>query len=49
LNRWLPDEKRRLVKIIQTKSASSEMPYLRQTQDHSRLRAELLRLGSRAL
>ena len=48
LNRWLPDEKRQLVKIIQSKSAASEMPYLRQTHRHSRLRAELLRLGSRA-
>jgi hypothetical protein len=49
LNRWPPDEKRQLVKIIQAKSAVSEMPYLRQTQRHSRLRAELLRLGSRAV
>jgi hypothetical protein len=48
LNRWLPDEKRQLVKIIQSKSAASEMPYLRQTHRHSRLRAELLRMGSRA-
>jgi hypothetical protein len=49
LNRWLPDEKRQLVKIIQAKSAASEMPYLRQTQRHSRLRAELLRMGSRGV
>jgi hypothetical protein len=48
LTRWLPDEKQQLVKIIQAKSAASEMPYLRQTQRHSRLRAELLRMGSRA-
>jgi hypothetical protein len=46
LNRWSPDEKRQLVKIIQAKSASSEMPYLRQTQRLPRLRAELLRVGS---
>jgi hypothetical protein len=49
LNRWLPDEKRQLVKIIQAKSAANETPYLRQTQRHSRLRAELLRMGSRAV
>jgi hypothetical protein len=46
LNRWLPDEKRQLIKIIRSKSAISEMPYLLQTQRHTRLRAELLRLGS---
>jgi hypothetical protein len=46
LARWTPDEKNQLVKIIRAKSANSEMPYLRQTQRHPRLRAELLRLGS---
>jgi len=45
LVRWTPDEKRRLVEIIREKSAVSEMPYLRNTQLHSRLRKELLRLG----
>jgi hypothetical protein len=49
LNRWSPNEKRQLIKIIQAKSAAREMPYLRQTQHHPRLRAELLRLGSRDL
>ncbi len=47
LARWSPNEKQQLVKIIRAKSAPNEMPYLRQTQHHARLRNELLRLGSR--
>ncbi len=47
LARWSPDEKQQLVKIIRAKAATNEMPYLRQTQHHPRLRDELLRLGSR--
>jgi len=46
LARWTPNEKNQLTKIIRAKSANNEMPYLRQTQRHPRLRAELLRLGS---
>ncbi len=46
LPHWTRDEKDRLIKIIRAKSASTEMPYLRQTQHHPRLRSELLRLGS---
>jgi hypothetical protein len=46
LARWSPYERRQLVKIIRAKSAPNEMPYLRQTQHHPRLRDELLRLGS---
>jgi hypothetical protein len=46
LPRWTPHEKHQLVKIIRAKSAPNEMPYLRQTQRHPRLRSELLRLGS---
>jgi len=46
LARWLPKEKHQLLNIIRAKSAPNEMPYLRQTQHHARLRAELLRLGS---
>ena len=46
LARWSPDEKHQLVNIIRAKSAGNEMPYLRQTQQHARLRTELLRLGS---
>jgi len=46
LPRWTPNEKHRLIKIIRAKSAPNEMSYLRQSQHHPRLRAELLRLGS---
>ena len=46
LSRWSLAEKDQLVKIIRTKSTANEMTYLRQTQRHARLRAELLRLGS---
>jgi hypothetical protein len=46
LRRWTHDEKDQLIEIIRAKSAPNEMPYLRQTQRHPRLREELLRLGS---
>jgi len=46
LTRWTPAEKHQLIKIIRAKSTPNEMPYLRQTQRHPRLRSELLRLGS---
>jgi hypothetical protein len=46
LSRWMPDEKRQLIKIIRAKSTSGEMTYLRRTRHLPRLRAELLRLGS---
>ena len=46
LSHWSRAEKDRLVKIIRAKSAPNEMTYLRRTQQHARLRAELLRLGS---
>jgi hypothetical protein len=46
LSRWTREEKRKLVRIIQAKSAPTEIPYLRQTQHHPRLREALLRLGS---
>ncbi len=49
LSRWTPEEKRQLVRIIQAKSAPNEMPYLHQTQNHPRLRSELLRLGSTSI
>ncbi len=45
LGRWSSDEKRQLIGIIRAKSATNEMGYLRQTQRHSRLRSEILRLG----
>jgi hypothetical protein len=47
LARWTPDEKYKLIKIIRAKVALSEMPYLRQTLQHTRLRAALLHLGSK--
>jgi hypothetical protein len=46
LTRWTPEEKHQLTKIIRAKCASTEMPYLHQTQNHPRLKTELLRLGS---
>jgi hypothetical protein len=46
LPHWTSAEKNQLVKIIRAKSAASEMPYLRQTQHHPRLREALLRLGA---
>jgi hypothetical protein len=47
LNRWTPQEKRDLIRIIRSQSASNEMHYLHLTQRHPRLRRELLRLGSK--
>jgi hypothetical protein len=47
LARWSPKEKQNAIKIIHAKSARTEMSYLRQTQNHPRLRAELIRLGSK--
>ncbi len=44
---WSPSEKHQLIEIIRSKSSSNEMRYLRQTQQHPRLRSELLRLGSK--
>ena len=46
LAQWTPDEKQHLINIIGSKSARNEMRYLRLTQRHTRLRSELLRLGS---
>jgi hypothetical protein len=43
---WTSSEKQQLVAIIRAKSALNEMRYLHMTHQHSRLRAELLRLGS---
>ena len=47
LAHWSPEEKQTVIKIIRAKSARNEMSYLRQTQKHARLRAELIRLGSK--
>jgi hypothetical protein len=47
LRRWSPQEKHDATQIIRAQAAPSEMRYLRLTQRHARLRAELLRLGSK--
>ena len=47
LSRWSRQEKQDLVQIIRAHSAANEMGFLRLTQHHPRLRAELLRLGAR--
>jgi hypothetical protein len=46
LRRWSPKEKTASAEIIRSQAAWNEMRYLRLTQRHSRLREELLRLGS---
>jgi hypothetical protein len=48
LRHWSPREKRAAVKIIRAQASANEMRYLRLTQQHSRLREELLRLGSKS-
>jgi hypothetical protein len=47
LRRWSAKEKQDLIKIIRAQAGSSEMRYLRLTQQHRRLREEFLRLGSK--
>jgi hypothetical protein len=47
LRRWSAKEKQDVIKIIRAQAGSSEMRYLRLTQQHPRLREELLRLGSK--
>jgi hypothetical protein len=42
---WSAGENRDLIKIIRSQAGSNEMRYLRLTQNHARLRRELLRLG----
>ncbi len=46
LRRWSPQEKHDAAQMIRAQAGSDEMRYLRLTQRHPRLRAELLRLGS---
>lgn len=43
---WTATEKRDIVTIIRGQSGRDEMRYLRRTQRHTRMRDELLRLGS---
>ena len=47
LGRWTAKEKRGVVEIIRAQAGANEMRYLRVTQEHPRLRGELLRLGSK--
>jgi len=47
LRRWSRQEKDGILKIIRAQAAPNEMRYLRLTQQHPHLRAELLRLGSK--
>jgi hypothetical protein len=47
LNGWTPQEKQDAAKIIRSQAGSNEMRYLCLTQQHPRLREELLRLGSK--
>jgi hypothetical protein len=46
LRRWTPQEKHDVARIIRAQVGPDEMRYLRLSQQHPRLRAELLRLGS---
>ena len=46
LSRWTMDEKRGLVSIIRAKAGVEESKYLRLLQRHSRLRDEIVKLGS---
>ena len=48
LRGWSRHEKQDVATIIRAQAGPNEMRYLRLTQKHARLRAELLRLGSRA-
>jgi len=47
LLRWSPQEKRDAIHIIRAQAGRNEMRYLRLTQQHPRLRQELLGLGSK--
>jgi hypothetical protein len=47
LRRWSPQEKQGAARIIRAQAGADEMRYLRLTQQHPRLREELLGLGSK--
>ena len=46
LDRWSQDEKRDVVRIIRARSGADESGYLRRLQQHARLRAAIIRIGS---
>jgi len=47
VNRWSPREKQDAARVIRAQAGANEMHYLQLTQQHARLREELLRLGSK--
>ncbi|HEY0323977.1 MAG TPA: hypothetical protein VGC66_23720 [Pyrinomonadaceae bacterium] len=48
LSRWSDDEKGALVKVMQAKAGAQETLYVRLLQKQSRLRSEIIRLGSKS-
>jgi len=46
IERWSPDEKQLVARIIQAKASRDEALYLKLMQKHKRLRAGVIRLGS---
>jgi len=46
VDRWSRQEKQGMVEIIRAQAGANEMPYLRLTQRHAKLRETLLQLGS---
>jgi hypothetical protein len=46
LNRWSSAEKQGLEEIIRAKASPNETQYLKLMQKHSRLRSEMIKLGS---
>ncbi len=48
VTKWSADEKKLLVRIVEAKRSGTEARYLKLMQQHSRLRAELIKMGSTA-
>ena len=46
LSRWSDEERREIGRIVQAKTASEEVTYLRLMQQHERLRSAIIQLGS---
>ena len=49
LGRWSAADKRDVVRVIRAKAGANESQYLRLMQRHSRLRAEIIKLGSKKM
>ena len=47
LDRWSEEDKKKVAGIIRAKAGADESRYLRLLQSHARLRAEIIKLGSR--